>query len=189
MGPITAGTSGGFVSPGASTGILSCGNITLNASLGAINGTGGNWPDGGQLAFNTLTNTGPRQTDKPVALLDLVGASDWRVEDNWVNHFVKTSGNGVAYGLFMKGAGEGGRIERILVVCTANICRSPMAEGLMRHFLRERTDIAILSLLALSAYLVLLVGRISFGQQAYFALGAYACGMASTLAASGRLRR
>ena len=44
------------------------------------------------------------------------------------------------------------------------------------------TDIAILSLLALSAYLVLLVGRISFGQQAYFALGAYASGMASTLA-------
>lgn len=44
------------------------------------------------------------------------------------------------------------------------------------------TDIAILSLLALSAYLVLLVGRISFGQQAYFGLGAYASGLASTLA-------
>ena len=33
------------------------------------------------------------------------------------------------------------------------------------------TDIAIMSLLALSAYLVLLVGRISFGQQAFFGLG------------------
>ncbi len=44
------------------------------------------------------------------------------------------------------------------------------------------TDIAILSLLALSAYLVLLVGRISFGQQAYFGVGAYASGLASTLA-------
>lgn len=44
------------------------------------------------------------------------------------------------------------------------------------------TDIAVLSLLALSAYLVLLVGRISFGQQAYFGIGAYASGLASTLA-------
>lgn len=44
------------------------------------------------------------------------------------------------------------------------------------------TDIAIFSLLALSAYLVLLVGRISFGQQAYFGVGAYASGLASTLA-------
>jgi branched-chain amino acid transport system permease protein len=43
------------------------------------------------------------------------------------------------------------------------------------------TDIAILSLLALSAYLVLLVGRISFGQQAYFGLGAYASAMTTTL--------
>jgi branched-chain amino acid transport system permease protein len=43
------------------------------------------------------------------------------------------------------------------------------------------TDMAILSLLALSAYLVLRVGRISFGQQAYFGLGAYASAMGTTL--------
>ncbi|MFZ0616512.1 MAG: serine hydroxymethyltransferase [Chthoniobacterales bacterium] len=35
--------------------------------------------------------------------------------------------------------------KTILFVCTGNVCRSPMAEGLMRHFLRERTDITILS--------------------------------------------
>ena len=44
------------------------------------------------------------------------------------------------------------------------------------------TDIAIMSLLALSAYLVLLVGRISFGQQAFFGLGAYASALATVLA-------
>lgn len=43
------------------------------------------------------------------------------------------------------------------------------------------SDIAIMSLLALSAWLVLRVGRISFGQQAFFGLGAYAAGLATTL--------
>ena len=44
------------------------------------------------------------------------------------------------------------------------------------------TDIAIMSLLALSAYLVLLVGRISFGQQAFFGIGAYASALATVVA-------
>ncbi len=44
------------------------------------------------------------------------------------------------------------------------------------------TDISIMSLLALSAYLVLLVGRISFGQQAFFGLGAYASALATVVA-------
>ena len=26
---------------------------------------------------------------------------------------------------------------RVLLVCTENICRSPMAEGLLRHYLQE----------------------------------------------------
>jgi branched-chain amino acid transport system permease protein len=44
------------------------------------------------------------------------------------------------------------------------------------------SDIAIFALLALSAWLVLRTGRISLGQQAFFALGAYAAGVATTLA-------
>ncbi len=43
------------------------------------------------------------------------------------------------------------------------------------------SDMAILSLLALSAWMVLRTGRISLGQQAFFALGAYAAGLATTL--------
>src|SRR6266446_10138612 len=35
--------------------------------------------------------------------------------------------------------------KRILFVCTGNICRSPMAEGLMRHATRNRDDIEIAS--------------------------------------------
>jgi branched-chain amino acid transport system permease protein len=50
------------------------------------------------------------------------------------------------------------------------------------HAIGLASDIAIMSLLALSAYLLLLVGRISFGQQAFFGIGAYASALASTLA-------
>jgi len=35
------------------------------------------------------------------------------------------------------------------------------------------SNIALFSFLAISAWLLLLVGEISFGQQAYFAIGAY----------------
>lgn len=83
-----------------------------------VNGYDGQWPDRGRLLHNTLTNQAPRQTTKPVTPLDLVGASNWRVADNHVTHFVKAWGNRVAFGLFMKGGGSGGRIERNLVVCT-----------------------------------------------------------------------
>lgn len=83
-----------------------------------VNGWDGHWPDHGQLLHNTLTNNAPRETIKSVTPFDLVGASHWRVEDNWVTNFVKAWGNGVAFGLFMKGGGDGGKIERNLVVCT-----------------------------------------------------------------------
>ncbi|MFM2210500.1 MAG: hypothetical protein RIQ96_2143, partial [Pseudomonadota bacterium] len=43
------------------------------------------------------------------------------------------------------------------------------------------SDMAIMSMLALSAYLMLLVGRVSFGQQAFFGLGAYASGVMSVM--------
>jgi hypothetical protein len=83
-----------------------------------VNGLNGEWPDHGLVAFNTLTNRATRQTDRPVVMLDLVGASHWKVQDNLVTHFAKGAGNRVAYGLFMKGASEGGRIERNLVICS-----------------------------------------------------------------------
>ena len=36
-------------------------------------------------------------------------------------------------------------VKTILFVCTGNICRSPMAEGLARHLLRMRNDIRMMS--------------------------------------------
>lgn len=54
----------------------------------------------------------------------------------------------------------------------------PMLET---HLIGVASDIAIMSLLALSAYVMLLIGRISFGQQAFFGLGAYSSAIASAM--------
>ncbi|MGB5806888.1 MAG: branched-chain amino acid ABC transporter permease [Castellaniella sp.] len=43
------------------------------------------------------------------------------------------------------------------------------------------SNIGMMTLLALSAYLLLLVGEVSFGQQAFFGIGAYAAGIATAL--------
>ena len=43
------------------------------------------------------------------------------------------------------------------------------------------SNIGMLSFIALSAYILLLTGEISFGQQAFFAIGAYASGIATAM--------
>ena len=43
------------------------------------------------------------------------------------------------------------------------------------------SNIGVISFVALSAYLLLLTGEISFGQQAFFAIGAYAAGVATAM--------
>ncbi|MDO9436505.1 hypothetical protein [Hydrogenophaga sp.] len=90
-----------------------------------VNGLNGEWPDHGLVAFNTLTNASARQTLGSVVAFDLVGASHWKVQDNLVTNFAKLHGNRVAYGLFMKGAGESGRFERNLVICSPSGVSEP----------------------------------------------------------------
>jgi hypothetical protein len=83
-----------------------------------INGYRDAWPDDGLIEHNTLINSRPRHTSRPVTPVDLVGASRWMVADNYVANFVKADGKSTAFGIFMKGAGYGGRIERNVVVCS-----------------------------------------------------------------------
>jgi len=56
-----------------------------------------------------------------------------------------------------------------------------LSEALSAHAIGLSSDMAIMSLLALSSYLMLLVGRVSFGQQAFFGLGAYAAGVMTAM--------
>ena len=90
-----------------------------------VNGYNGDWPDHGLLAYNTLTNTAARETARPVVPFDLVGANAWKVQDNLVSNFAKRDGNMVSFGIFMKGASEGGRIERNLVICSPHDISRP----------------------------------------------------------------
>ncbi len=96
----------------------------FNAAV-KVNGWDGDWPDHGELSHNTLHNTAPRRTDRPVTMFDLVGANHWHVLDNHVSGFAKEDGNRVAYGLFAKGASEGARFERNLVICSPRDISAP----------------------------------------------------------------
>ena len=49
------------------------------------------------------------------------------------------------------------------------------------HMIGVLSNIGVVSFVALSAYLLLLTGEISFGQQAFFAIGAYAAGISTAL--------
>ena len=98
--------------------------LDFNAQI-KVNGAGGQYPDDGLLQFNTLDNSRPRKTHLPVTPFDLVAASRWVVADNVVANFHKAQGNGVSYGLFMKGGGSHGRIERNLVLCSRQDISAP----------------------------------------------------------------
>ncbi len=83
-----------------------------------INGQDGAWPDDGLLQFNTLTNSTARRTALPVNLVNLVGASGWKLLDNRVERIAKDGGTRISYGICLKGAGQRALVERNLVVCT-----------------------------------------------------------------------
>jgi hypothetical protein len=82
-----------------------------------INGDGGKFPDHGVIASNTLRNTSPRATLKPVTPVDLVAASHWRIERNLIADFIKGDGDRISYGAFVKGAGSNNAIEQNIVLC------------------------------------------------------------------------
>ncbi len=84
-----------------------------------VNGSKGLFPDHGRLTHNTLLNKGDRLSARPANPVDIVAASHWMVDENIVRHFVHPDDKSSSYGIFMKGAGSGGRIERNLVICAA----------------------------------------------------------------------
>ena len=64
----------------------------------------------------------------------------------------------------------------------AALCHLPGVDNAgSAHIVGVASDMAIMSLLALSAYLMLLVGRVSFAQQAFFGVGAYGAGVMTAM--------
>jgi hypothetical protein len=88
----------------------------FNAAI-KVNGKGGRYPDAGTIRHNAFVNSRPRDTDRPVALLDLVSVSRWRIQKNLIADFAKAGGNYTSYGAFFKGAGEDNIFEQNLVRC------------------------------------------------------------------------
>jgi hypothetical protein len=82
-----------------------------------INGERGSFPDNGQIMYNTISNSVPRQTAHAVTPVDLVAASGWHIQKNIVSDFIKAGGDKISYGMFVKGAGADNRIEQNLIIC------------------------------------------------------------------------
>jgi nitrous oxidase accessory protein NosD len=90
-----------------------------------INGADGALPDSGRIEGNRLTNSAPRATDAPVTPIDLVAASDWQIESNFIADFVKGGGNLISFGAFAKGGGFGNRFVRNVVLCEHRLRGAP----------------------------------------------------------------
>jgi hypothetical protein len=103
---------------GAARGVVIRNNwmINFNAAI-KVNGSDGAFPDDGLILHNAFVNERPRDTDKPVAVLDFVAASGWRVQKNLIADFARARGSHISYGAFFKGAGENNLFEQNLVRC------------------------------------------------------------------------
>lgn len=82
-----------------------------------INGEDGFFPDFGVITGNTLTNSQARHTTNPVTPIDLVAASHWRIAHNIISDFIKTDGDRISYGAFVKGGGSDNHLEQNIIVC------------------------------------------------------------------------
>jgi len=90
-----------------------------------VNGDEDEWPDDGLLQFNTFSNSRARDTDAVVAPINIIGASKWRLLDNHISHFVKRGGSQSSFGMLVRGASHGTRIERNLLICTPQQITQP----------------------------------------------------------------
>ncbi len=94
--------------------------LDFNAPLkvnGRFTKSGSAFPDHGLVQNNSVYNTGVRETDGPVTMLNINAANGWLVRGNFIADFAKGGSNRVSYGAFMKSGSRNGVFERNLVVC------------------------------------------------------------------------
>ncbi|WP_426101860.1 right-handed parallel beta-helix repeat-containing protein [Massilia sp. TSP1-1-2] len=90
-----------------------------------INGDQRLFPDHGLIDGNTLRNASARSTSSPVTLVDLVAASGWTIRRNLIADFIKSGGDRISYGGFVKGAGSDNVFEQNVVLCEDRLRGAP----------------------------------------------------------------
>jgi len=93
--------------------------IDFNAAL-KINGSKDQYPDNGTINNNHFHFTQPRNTRSSVTPVNLDHANNWVITHNIIRDFVKTGGNRISYGAFIKGGAINGIIENNLVICNTS---------------------------------------------------------------------
>ncbi|WP_434362068.1 hypothetical protein NF212_18005 [Parasalinivibrio latis] len=104
------------VGEAANTRIVNNEFVDFNAAI-KVNESNGDYPDTGYVGYNDFHNTRPRETRYSITPINIDHANEWRVERNVIRNFIKTEGNRVSYGAFMKGGASGGVFEGNLVIC------------------------------------------------------------------------
>ena len=77
------------------------------------------FPDNVVITHNNFYNQWKRNTRSPSIPIDVVGGNNWVIKNNFIADFGKygKKGEGITYGLYLKGAGKNGLIENNLVAC------------------------------------------------------------------------
>jgi MYXO-CTERM domain-containing protein len=78
-------------------------------------------PHRGLVEGNDIHDTHGRQTSNPVTKLNIDTGDDWVVRANSIHDYFKDGGDGVSYGVFLKGGGQRGLVERNLVLCERDL--------------------------------------------------------------------
>ena len=74
-------------------------------------------PDDVLIEHNLIFNDKPRETTRPVTLIDAVATDRLHVVANVLADFARNGGDRVSYGAFAKGGGSDALFERNLVIC------------------------------------------------------------------------
>ena len=77
------------------------------------------FPDGVRLLRNIFINDAPRDTQAPVASIDVVGGRDWEISQNFIAdiaHLPERSGRNTT-AAFVKGGAHGATFDRNLIIC------------------------------------------------------------------------
>nr|WP_159063744.1 right-handed parallel beta-helix repeat-containing protein [Thaumasiovibrio occultus] len=94
--------------------------VDFNAAIKVNRDKDLRYPDFGVIENNHFYFTAARKTYRSLTPMNIDHANGWRVSGNVVQDFIKTGGNRIAYGVFIKGGAIGGVIERNLVVCNTS---------------------------------------------------------------------